>query len=131
MSERDIFIAALQEEDPAQRRAYLDGACAGQPELRRQVENLLRLHEGAGSFLEEPAAGAPATRAFPNASAHAEAGDFDKAIEFQEKALSFPEYEKQYGKIDRERLQLWARKQPYRDPRFVPREILSLPEVER
>src|SRR5262245_4892626 len=55
MTERDIFIAALQEEDPAQRRAYLDEACARQPELREQVENLLRLHEGARSFLDQPA----------------------------------------------------------------------------
>src|SRR6516165_2113153 len=55
MSERDIFIAALQKDDPAQRQAYLEEACAGQPELRRQVENLLRLHEGAGSFLDQPA----------------------------------------------------------------------------
>ena len=43
MTERDIFIAALQRADPAQRRAFLDGACARQPELRRQVEQLLRL----------------------------------------------------------------------------------------
>jgi serine/threonine protein kinase/tetratricopeptide (TPR) repeat protein len=56
MTERDVFIAALQKEDPAERRAYLDGVCAQQSELRRQVEHLLRLHEGAGSFLEVPAA---------------------------------------------------------------------------
>ncbi len=31
MSERDIFIAALQKEAPAERQAYLDEACAGQP----------------------------------------------------------------------------------------------------
>src|SRR3954452_2708329 len=61
MTERDIFIAALQKDDPAERRAYLGEACARQPELRRQVENLLRLHEGAGSFLEKPAAESPAT----------------------------------------------------------------------
>src|SRR5205823_12159965 len=35
---------------------FLDGACTGQPELRRQVENLLCLYQGAGSFLEKPAA---------------------------------------------------------------------------
>ena len=57
MSERDIFIAALQKEDPVERQAYLNEACTGQPELRRQVEDLLRLYEGAGSFLEKPAAG--------------------------------------------------------------------------
>src|SRR5438874_6666134 len=56
MTERDMFIAALQREDPAQRQAYLDEACARQPELRQQVEDLLRLYEGAGSFLEKPAA---------------------------------------------------------------------------
>ena len=56
MTEREIFIAALQKEDPAQRRAYLDEACAGQPELRKQVEDLLRLHDSAGSFLQKPAA---------------------------------------------------------------------------
>src|SRR5439155_7924984 len=67
MTERDIFIAALQKEDPAERPAYLDEACAGQPELRRQVEHLLRLHEGAGSFLEQPAAESPATGAIPDA----------------------------------------------------------------
>src|SRR5262245_54092437 len=64
MSERDIFIAALQQQDPAQRQAFLDQACAGQPELRRQVDNLLRLHQGAGSFLENAAAGPPPTGAF-------------------------------------------------------------------
>ena len=64
MSERDIFIAALQEEDPEQRRAFLDRACAGQPQLRRQVEELLQVYQGAGSFLEKPAAESAATGAF-------------------------------------------------------------------
>jgi serine/threonine protein kinase len=59
MRERDVFIAALQKNDSARRRAYLDEACAGQPDLRRQVEHLLRLHEAAGSFLEKPAATGP------------------------------------------------------------------------
>jgi WD40 repeat protein/serine/threonine protein kinase len=52
MTERDIFIAALQEEDPARRQAYLDQACAEQPDMRQQVEGLLRLHEGVGGFLQ-------------------------------------------------------------------------------
>src|SRR5580765_2666104 len=68
MSERDIFIAALQKEDPAQRQAYLDEACAGQPELRQQVEQLLRLHQGAGSFLQNPAAESAATATIQNAA---------------------------------------------------------------
>ena len=68
MTERDIFIAALQQDDPARRRAYLDGACARQPELRRQVEDLLRLYQGAGSFLEKPAATGPVSDAAEQAS---------------------------------------------------------------
>src|SRR5947209_15659368 len=68
MTERDVFISALQQQDAAQRRAYLDAACARQPDLRQQVEHLLRLHEGAGSFLEQPAAEAAATGAFQEAA---------------------------------------------------------------
>src|SRR5437016_4509881 len=68
MTERDIFIAALQKEDPGQRHAYLDEACALQPEVRQQVEKLLRLYEGAGSFLEKPAAESADTGAFQNAA---------------------------------------------------------------
>src|SRR5689334_14139737 len=51
MNEREIFIAALQRDDPAQRTAYLDQACTGNADLRQQVENLLHLYAGAGSFL--------------------------------------------------------------------------------
>src|SRR5262245_27415342 len=75
MTERDIFIAALQKEDPAQRQAFLDEACAGQPESRQQVEDLLRIHEGAGSFLEQPAAASAATGAFPEAGDRASSGE--------------------------------------------------------
>jgi WD40 repeat protein/serine/threonine protein kinase len=71
MSERDIFIAALQKEDPAERQAYLDAACAGRPELRQQVDNLLQLHEGAGSFLERPAAGSATTAPIQDAAKQA------------------------------------------------------------
>jgi WD40 repeat protein/tRNA A-37 threonylcarbamoyl transferase component Bud32 len=55
MSERTIFLNALEREDPAARDAYLDAACAGQPALRRRVEELLRSHEEAGTFLDVPA----------------------------------------------------------------------------
>jgi serine/threonine protein kinase len=56
MSERSIFLTALEKQTPQERDAYLDEACAGDAALRRRVEALLREHEGAGSFLEEPAA---------------------------------------------------------------------------
>jgi WD40 repeat protein/serine/threonine protein kinase len=55
MSERAIFLNALDREDPAARAAYLDEACAGRPELRRRIERLLRAHREGGSFLEVPA----------------------------------------------------------------------------
>src|SRR5208282_2740595 len=61
MSERDIFIAALQKENPADRTAYLDQACAGDLALRQRVEMLLQAHENAGSFLNRPAAMEAAT----------------------------------------------------------------------
>ncbi|HVJ82772.1 MAG TPA: serine/threonine-protein kinase, partial [Planctomycetia bacterium] len=64
MTERDIFIAALQKEDPTERRAYLDEACAGQPELRQAVEELLRLNLEARTFLQQPAVDPAAIGAF-------------------------------------------------------------------
>ncbi len=47
----ELFEAALARE-PAERHAFLQEACAGQPELRRTVEELLAADERAGSFLE-------------------------------------------------------------------------------
>src|SRR5262249_36399784 len=55
MSERTIFLGALDREDPAERAAYLDAACAGDPALRQRVEQLLRSHEQAEAFLAVPA----------------------------------------------------------------------------
>jgi serine/threonine protein kinase len=52
MSERSIFLNALDREDPAARAAYLDEACAGRPELRQRIERLLRVQESMGTFLE-------------------------------------------------------------------------------
>jgi serine/threonine protein kinase len=80
MTERDIFIAALQQQDPARRQAYLDEVCTGQPELRRQVEHLLRLHEGAGSFLEKPAAASQATGPVQHATEPASSGEAPGAV---------------------------------------------------
>src|SRR5205085_8808334 len=42
---------------PAGRAAFLDRACAGDPDLRRQVDELLAAHAEAGGFLEPPGAG--------------------------------------------------------------------------
>ena len=51
-----LFEAALNCRTPAERAAYLDRACAGQPELRRQLEVLLAAHDRSGAFLERAAA---------------------------------------------------------------------------
>ena len=52
MSERDIFITALQKKDAAERRAYLEEACRTDVALRKHIEGLLQVYEKAGSFLE-------------------------------------------------------------------------------
>jgi serine/threonine protein kinase len=55
MSERTIFLGALDRADPAARAAYLDAACAGNPSLRERVEELLRTHARSDNFLAVPA----------------------------------------------------------------------------
>jgi serine/threonine protein kinase len=64
MSEREIFIAALQKTDPAERSAYLAQACAGDAALRERVEILLQAHEKARNFPDESGAAAPGTDDF-------------------------------------------------------------------
>lgn len=49
-----ILTAALAITDADARSLYLDGACAGDPGLRQEVESLLAAAEGAGTFLESP-----------------------------------------------------------------------------
>ena len=46
MNEEDIFHEALAR-NPADRAAYLDRACAGDPALRASVDALLRANVGA------------------------------------------------------------------------------------
>ena len=52
--ERDIFLGAL-DKTPAERGAYLDGACGGDGALRQRVEHLLAEQDVLGGFLETPA----------------------------------------------------------------------------
>jgi eukaryotic-like serine/threonine-protein kinase len=49
--EREIFMAALERSTPAERAAYLDGACGEDVELRAKIGELLSAHELAGGFL--------------------------------------------------------------------------------
>jgi serine/threonine protein kinase len=51
MNEESIFSEALQRPTPEAQAAFLEAACAGDAALRRSVEELLRAHERAGSFL--------------------------------------------------------------------------------
>ena len=48
------------------------------------------------------------------AAAHAESGNFDKAVELEEKALMDQTYEKNDGTGARERLKLYKDKKPFR-----------------
>jgi eukaryotic-like serine/threonine-protein kinase len=54
MTEESLFHEALAR-PPAERVAFLDQACAGQPHLRVAVEALLAAHEASGPFLDRPA----------------------------------------------------------------------------
>jgi serine/threonine protein kinase len=60
MQEQSLFIEALERDDPAERAAFLDQACAGDPALRQRIERLLKRHEQGQSSLEAPALAATA-----------------------------------------------------------------------
>ena len=47
---QEIFAEALLEGSAEARERFLDEACAGAPELRAQVESLLRAHDQAGQL---------------------------------------------------------------------------------
>jgi WD40 repeat protein/serine/threonine protein kinase len=52
MTEREIFLGALDKENPNERAAYLDKVCAGDAELRQRIEELLQCHQHDDTFLE-------------------------------------------------------------------------------
>src|SRR5262245_39620608 len=51
MIEEELFHRALEKPTLAEQLAFLDEACADQPELRQRVERLLRSHQPEDSFL--------------------------------------------------------------------------------
>jgi serine/threonine protein kinase/WD40 repeat protein len=55
-TEESIFTEALDKRSPEELAAFLDGACGPDAALRARVENLLKSHEHAGSFLRKPVA---------------------------------------------------------------------------
>jgi serine/threonine protein kinase len=82
--ERELSVFSAARQLPAaERAAYLDQTCAGDPALRQRVEELLRAGEDAEGFLQEPAPGAqrpvgspaPATLVLNAAAPGEKAGD--------------------------------------------------------
>ncbi len=55
MSEYEIFVEAIEIDDPQQRADYLDRICAGNQTLRENIETLIAAHERTGEFLNRPA----------------------------------------------------------------------------
>jgi serine/threonine protein kinase len=72
MNEETIFAEALAL-PAAERAAYLDAVCVGQPELRQRIEALLQAHD-VGSLLNPPVAD-------PNPTGDAATADYHPAIE--------------------------------------------------
>ena len=54
MTAEEIFLAAVEKANPDERAAFLESACQGDVGLRAQVEGLLKSHDAAASFLEQP-----------------------------------------------------------------------------
>jgi serine/threonine protein kinase/Flp pilus assembly protein TadD len=52
---KSLFLAALEIADAPQRQAFLEAECAGDRNLQREVDELLRHFERVGSFMESPA----------------------------------------------------------------------------
>jgi len=65
------------------------------------------------------------------AAAYAEAGGFDKAVEYQKKAADLAAGNKELEADIRSRIGLYERKKPYRDPRYTRRELAPPREVKR
>jgi serine/threonine protein kinase len=58
--ERTLFEAAAGIADPAERSAFLDRTCHGEPDLRGRLESLLVLQDRAEDFFDVPAVKMPA-----------------------------------------------------------------------
>src|SRR6516225_1679905 len=69
-----LFRSALEVEE-VRRAAFLEQACAGDEDLRREVESLLAHHKDAGSFIESPALEMAAQALAPGKHTSPESGD--------------------------------------------------------
>jgi serine/threonine protein kinase len=52
MRERILFLQAIKITDPAERRAFLEGACRGDGQLLERIESLVALSGSLGQFLD-------------------------------------------------------------------------------
>jgi serine/threonine protein kinase/WD40 repeat protein len=55
-TERTIFLEAIEKPSEAERIAFLEGACLGNPRLKAEVHVLLRAHQESGDLLDAPEA---------------------------------------------------------------------------
>jgi serine/threonine protein kinase/Flp pilus assembly protein TadD len=58
VNEESLFQLALQQPDAAARAAFLDQACADQPQLRARLEKLLQAHDAPAGLFDQPAVAA-------------------------------------------------------------------------
>ena len=63
--EEILFELAVQKPTAAERAAFLDNACRGNPALRAQLDALLEGHFGGAGFLPKPGVRAPQTVTVP------------------------------------------------------------------
>src|SRR5262245_7552515 len=84
-----LLFAALEKPTAAERSAFLDSACGGNAELRRQVEKLLNAHPNVGSFLQKPVVEQLAAAPEPADATHA----LDASTDRKEDALERTEGE--------------------------------------
>ena len=75
MRERDLFLAAMEINDPAARRMHLHAECAGDAALITRVEALLDSHEAQSLFLKTPAVQQLAAASDPGLDATIALGD--------------------------------------------------------
>ena len=105
MTEETILLAALKQSSPAERTAYLDTACAGDPALRERVDALLRTHANAHAGSDGPAIVPPAEEnTEPNRITELLAGDADDSAAgslVDEELLAFLEPSTEPGSLGR------------------------------
>src|SRR5688572_29374637 len=54
VSIEDLFAKALEISAPDEREQFIGAVCAGKPQLREELDTLLRAHQAAGAFLRDP-----------------------------------------------------------------------------